>query len=133
MSAVKVKVEPGKCPKCGGGANYPGDIQQEGDGYYQDCVCPRCEFTGAECYYAELTHFCEDTNDHRAVVTYEAEPRRIMVTVEGGLIQAVNNIPPGIVVEVHDYDTDGRELDEEAGVMPDEHGDFYQRSEWVKE
>ncbi|GMU20581.1 MAG: hypothetical protein AMXMBFR13_06780 [Phycisphaerae bacterium] len=31
----------------------------------------------------------------------------ILVTVEGGLIQAIDNIPPDVVVKVMDFDTEG--------------------------
>jgi len=32
--------------------------------------------------------------------------KKIIITVDGGVIQNVRGIPEGIVVEVHDYDTD---------------------------
>jgi hypothetical protein len=38
----------------------------------------------------------------------------ITVTVEGGVIQDVENVPPGVTVRVLDFDTDGAE--EEAAV-----------------
>ena len=41
----------------------------------------------------------------------EHEMDRIIVRVEGGMVQSVEGIPPGVIVEVRDYDTDG--LDDE--------------------
>lgn len=34
-------------------------------------------------------------------------PREIIVTVDGGVVQDIQGIPPGIVVEVRDYDCEG--------------------------
>ena len=31
----------------------------------------------------------------------------IIITVQGGVVQSVENIPAGIVVEVRDFDTEG--------------------------
>lgn len=39
----------------------------------------------------------------------ERKPRIITVTVEGGVIQSVDDIPPGVTVTVLDFDTDGVE------------------------
>ena len=61
------------------------------------------------------------------------DDKRIIITVEGGLIQNIEGIPAGVVVEVHDYDTDGAELNEEEGLLKDERGDVYQRAEWESE
>jgi hypothetical protein len=37
------------------------------------------------------------------------KPRIITVTVEGGVVQSVDDIPPGVTVSVLDFDTDGVE------------------------
>jgi hypothetical protein len=37
----------------------------------------------------------------------ERKPRIITFTVEGGVIQSVDDIPPGVAVTVLDFDTDG--------------------------
>lgn len=50
------------------------------------------------------------------------EPSRIMVTVEGGVIQSIDGVPDGVVVEVHDYDTDGAD---EGLLDTDEQGRTY--------
>jgi hypothetical protein len=55
---------------------------------------------------------------------------RIIITVEGGLIQDIKNIPFGTVIEVRDYDTD---WDEDKDLKEDEKGDKYTCVEWVGE
>lgn len=55
--------------------------------------------------------------------------QRIVVVVEGGVVQNVLGVPAGVVVEVHDYDTDG--TDKHLGV--DEHGNAYAIGEWGHE
>lgn len=35
------------------------------------------------------------------------EPHKIVVSVRGGLVQNVSDIPDGMVVEVHDFDVEG--------------------------
>ncbi len=47
--------------------------------------------------------------------------KRIRVIVVGGVVQDVENIPPGIEVVVADYDTDGIDLNLRA----DENGDRF--------
>jgi len=54
---------------------------------------------------------------------------RIVVVVSGGVVQDVVGVPPGVVVEVHDYDTDGS--DESLGI--DEEGYPYLLGEWRHE
>jgi hypothetical protein len=60
------------------------------------------------------------------------EKHRIIITVEGGIIQDIRNIPPGIVIEVRDYDCEG--IDEIGPLQPgtdrDEHGSVYAKGEW---
>jgi len=46
----------------------------------------------------------------------------IVVTVQGGAAQGVENVPPGVTVEVHDYDLQG---DEETGIETDADGNRY--------
>lgn len=57
-------------------------------------------------------------------------PKAIVVTVERGLVQDVDGIPPGTVIEVHDYDTDGNDGD--RGRKDKDGRDFHLGS-WVKE
>ena len=38
----------------------------------------------------------------------------IIITVRGGAVQSIANIPKGITVEVRDYDTDGADNDIQA-------------------
>ena len=56
-----------------------------------------------------------------------AESNRIRIIVSGGLIQEVQNIPAGVVVEVWDYDV---ERDDSDGVEFDSIGDPVVKSEW---
>ena len=51
----------------------------------------------------------------------------INIIVEGGLIQQIYNIPKGIKIIVHDYDTDGIETDDTS---KDQNGDVYVESTW---
>jgi len=52
--------------------------------------------------------------------------QRITVIVYGGVVQDVIGVPAGVVVEVHDYDTDG--TDKHLGVDAD--GNAYAVGEW---
>lgn len=36
-----------------------------------------------------------------------SEPNKIIITVDGGIIQEIEGIPPGIEIEVRDFDTEG--------------------------
>jgi hypothetical protein len=66
-----------------------------------------------------------------AICGIEAIPiphHQITVTVEGGLIQEIENIPPGISVLVMDFDTDGTDEDE---VTKTTEGDLCVVSEWL--
>ena len=55
------------------------------------------------------------------------EQPRIIVTVSGGVVQNVEGVPPGVVVEVRDYDVMG--CDEED-LIKDENGELYEKGEW---
>ncbi len=50
----------------------------------------------------------------------------ITVTVDGGLIQDIDGIPPGVAVEVRDYDLEGNDTD----VLADNDGNEYFRGLW---
>lgn len=45
----------------------------------------------------------------------------IIVTVQGGVVQDIENITPGIEVEVHDYDVETTDPDDH--LHPHEHDD----------
>ncbi len=49
-------------------------------------------------------------------------PSVITVTVEGGIVQGVQNVPEDVAVAIHDYDTDGSE---EPGLRTATDGDAY--------
>jgi hypothetical protein len=40
------------------------------------------------------------------------EPHKVIIDVEGGIIQSIKNIPPGIIIEVRDYDVEGADTEE---------------------
>lgn len=48
------------------------------------------------------------------------EQHKIIITVDGGLIQDIENIPPGIQVEIHDFDTEGADDSEITMINNDE-------------
>lgn len=51
----------------------------------------------------------------------------IIVTVSGGVVQHVANVPPGVVVEVRDYDCmDGNEFDPKTMTRDEATGDYYE-------
>ena len=50
----------------------------------------------------------------------------IIIIVERGLIQDIKRIPPGIIVEVRDYDTDGST----GQHRKDKNGAIYRLSTW---
>lgn len=54
----------------------------------------------------------------------------INVTVEGGVIQDISNIPNDISIEVHDYDCDEEDCDENDPVETDTDGNVYWKSVW---
>jgi len=58
---------------------------------------------------------------------------KIIVIVEGGVVQNVFDIPQGVEVEVRDYDTAWREEIEAYGkvVRKDKAGDFYEVGLWL--
>lgn len=51
----------------------------------------------------------------------------IVITVEGGVIQSIDNIPPGQVVQVWDFDVQ----DERENVKENEQGEKFYLSEYV--
>jgi len=55
-------------------------------------------------------------NDHHTIV----------ITVEGGVIQSIENIPSGVRVVVRDYDVDGSE----RAVLEDEDGESFAETVW---
>ena len=58
------------------------------------------------------------------------EPNKVIeITVRGGLIQDIQNIPIGITIRVRDYDTDG----DEDRTIKDENGDRCFQADWTKE
>jgi len=55
------------------------------------------------------------------------EKKKIIVIVEGGLISDISGIPKDIIVETHDYDTDGSEPEREE---TDADGNNYLKNQW---
>jgi hypothetical protein len=56
-----------------------------------------------------------------------SDQHAIVITVEGGVIQSIENIPPGVRIVVRDYDVDGTER---AGLVEDENGEQFVESIW---
>ena len=52
---------------------------------------------------------------------------RIVIVMEGGVIQDIVNIPPGVEIEVRDFDIEGT-IEEELEETPD--GEQYVQSLW---
>ena len=50
-----------------------------------------------------------------------------VIVVEGGVVQEVYGIPPGVVVRVKDYDVDGCD---EAHLKQDRDGERFHESAW---
>ena len=59
----------------------------------------------------------------KAAIT--AEERRIVIVLEGGIIQNIEHIPADVTVEVRDFDTEGHE-----GFTHEIDGAFYIKTEW---
>lgn len=53
---------------------------------------------------------------------------RIVISLEGGFIQDISNIPADVIVEVRDFDSDGRE---EEALSETPEGDKFILSEWT--
>ena len=58
--------------------------------------------------------------------------KKIIIIVEGGIVQNVIGIPKGATIEVHDYDTDGATPEEDNRLHFDKNGDVYHLSSWEK-
>ena len=55
--------------------------------------------------------------------------RKIIIIMDGGLIQDIANIPDDIVIEVRDYDIEGTSLEEDE-LSEDSSGKQYIASQW---
>jgi hypothetical protein len=55
---------------------------------------------------------------------------KIIIIVEGGIVQNVLGVPKGTTVEVHDYDTDGANPEEDDRLHRDKDCDTYYLSSW---
>jgi len=58
--------------------------------------------------------------------------KKIIITVEGGIVQNVIGIPKGATIEVRDYDTDGADIEEDDRLRRDPSGGIYYLSSWEK-
>ena len=55
--------------------------------------------------------------------------KTIVITISGGIVQEIENIPEGVVVEVQDFDID--EIDPELhGVYTNKRGEEYTSETW---
>jgi hypothetical protein len=84
--------------------------------------------------YKEHRNMAESANWLDSLLEdYPVDPPRILVTVEGGVVQEVTGIPACVVVEVHDYD-DGQNCDpEDDRLEKDAECHYYGCSEWGAE
>ncbi len=55
------------------------------------------------------------------------EPHKIVVVMDGGLVQGVHGVPTGVEIEVRDFDIEGTHL--EIHRTPD--GEEYVRTIWT--
>jgi len=55
----------------------------------------------------------------------------IVLEVEGGVVHLVKGIPPGVEVEIRDYDTEGCSRAEEKALPEDEDGRKYFCTLWT--
>ena len=69
----------------------------------------------------------------------EKMKKKIIVIVDGGIVQDVQGIPKRAVIEVHDYDVDGatpEDIDPICGkderLRRDKDGNVYHLSSWLK-
>jgi hypothetical protein len=70
-----------------------------------------------------------DESDARKRLDFERNRQssnRIRIIVSGGVVQDVQNIPPGVIVELWDYDCE----ESDDGVESDSIGDPVLKSEW---
>ena len=56
--------------------------------------------------------------------------KKLVITLDGGLIQDIQGIPEDLVILVRDYDVEGAD---EAEITMDEHGEPYFESIWEKD
>ena len=59
-----------------------------------------------------------------------ATTNKIVITMEGGLIQDIQGIPDGVVILVRDYDVEGAD---DTELTQDENGDACYELIWEKE
>jgi len=57
---------------------------------------------------------------------------KVIIIVEGGIVQNVLGVPAGVTIEVHDYDTDGADSEYDDRLRRDPAGDVYHLSAWEK-
>ena len=69
-----------------------------------------CDSCGAHDADEEHDEYCEGGIDFAALRRIIGEPVEdaspIVVTIRGGLVESIENVPPGAIVEVRDYDID---------------------------
>lgn len=92
-----------------------------------------------ECYVKDALEIAEDTEDFKERVSCEMasliaeaqevmntlgnkpETKNIIIRIDGGVINEINNIPLGLTCEVRDYDVEGAD-DERITVVDGEEG-----------
>lgn len=76
---------------------------------------------------ADLLH--DDICRQQEIIILKPAPQPIVITVEDGVIQSIDNIPPGQVVQVWDFDVEY--ADDEDELKENERGEKFYLSEYV--
>lgn len=59
----------------------------------------------------------------------KVEKHRILITVLGGVVQSIDNIPDDTIIEVRDYDNEDTDI-AEGRLIEDKQGKFYALALW---
>lgn len=85
------------CPNCKSDNIVADGLEADGRVAWSNVTCRKCGATWTDQFH--LTHL-----DNLVVPN-----KQIVVTVEGGVIQAITGIPEGVEVKVIDFDAEGSE------------------------
>lgn len=74
----------------------------------------------------EISALCEKVNLSPSEV-------EISITVDGGVIQAIDGIPPGVQIHVMDFDVNGPSEEDvaEMGLKQNAEGEYYSEGVWT--
>lgn len=111
------------------GQDHSGDLSDEPGSVISDLVCDLyhlCQIYGVDPQQIQTRAWSnfqwECSNEERSPV---------IVTIRGGMVQSVDNLPPGVDVEIRDYDVSAYLTPAEMAAMDrDENGDPFHRFEF---